>query len=142
MFCPNCNTEYRSGFTQCSDCGVDLVDHLPEDASSGDVGTQTDSEGHKLLWKGIGPGPCGQICKALDDAGIFHKDTNKEFGILPTLTQCAEFIWINPPDREAAQTALAEALRKYKDGEQEDSELIQNTATINPLSLNRYPYSG
>jgi hypothetical protein len=27
MFCPQCNTEYRFGFTHCSDCGAPLV-HL------------------------------------------------------------------------------------------------------------------
>jgi hypothetical protein len=34
-FCPNCRTEYRSGFTQCPDCQMDLVESLlqptPED---------------------------------------------------------------------------------------------------------------
>jgi len=25
MFCPSCETEYREGFTECSDCGVALV---------------------------------------------------------------------------------------------------------------------
>ena len=29
MFCPRCKAEYRSGFRQCSDCGVELVDQLP-----------------------------------------------------------------------------------------------------------------
>jgi hypothetical protein len=29
MFCPTCGDEYRSGFTQCTDCGVDLVEKLP-----------------------------------------------------------------------------------------------------------------
>ena len=31
MFCPNCKTEYRPGFTRCADCGSDLVDRLPEE---------------------------------------------------------------------------------------------------------------
>jgi hypothetical protein len=30
LFCPHCRSEYRAGFTRCADCGVDLVDHLPE----------------------------------------------------------------------------------------------------------------
>lgn len=30
MFCPVCECEYRLGFTTCADCGVGLVDHLPE----------------------------------------------------------------------------------------------------------------
>jgi len=29
-FCPNCRTEYRPGFTQCTDCGDPLVSELPE----------------------------------------------------------------------------------------------------------------
>lgn len=31
MFCPSCKAEYREGFIRCADCGVDLVDKLPED---------------------------------------------------------------------------------------------------------------
>jgi len=31
MFCPRCKAEYRSGFTRCSDCDVELVDQLPPD---------------------------------------------------------------------------------------------------------------
>jgi len=33
MFCPQCKAEYREGFKQCTNCGVDLVDQLaPEPA--------------------------------------------------------------------------------------------------------------
>lgn len=28
MFCPKCRTEYREGFTFCSDCNADLVESL------------------------------------------------------------------------------------------------------------------
>jgi len=31
MFCPQCKAEYRPGFTRCADCGIDLVDFLPEE---------------------------------------------------------------------------------------------------------------
>ena len=30
MFCPVCRSEYRSGFTHCADCDVDLVAELPK----------------------------------------------------------------------------------------------------------------
>ena len=30
MFCPNCRTEYREGFTICADCNIDLVVTLPK----------------------------------------------------------------------------------------------------------------
>lgn len=29
-FCPQCHDEYRPGFTRCVDCGVPLVEFLPE----------------------------------------------------------------------------------------------------------------
>ncbi len=31
MFCPQCKSEYRPGFTRCADCGVELVDRLPDE---------------------------------------------------------------------------------------------------------------
>ena len=40
-FCPSCRAEYRSGFTVCSDCNVELVNKLQENA----VGT---APGHGL----------------------------------------------------------------------------------------------
>ena len=30
MFCPECLTEYRQGFTECADCHVPLVERLPD----------------------------------------------------------------------------------------------------------------
>jgi hypothetical protein len=33
MFCPVCKAEYRSGFSRCADCDVDLVEELPPESS-------------------------------------------------------------------------------------------------------------
>src|SRR5664279_262356 len=30
MFCPECRAKYRSGFSRCSDCNVELVQEIPE----------------------------------------------------------------------------------------------------------------
>jgi hypothetical protein len=30
-FCPKCHSEYRLGFTRCTDCGLELIESLPEE---------------------------------------------------------------------------------------------------------------
>ena len=37
-WCPRCTTEYRDGFTVCTDCGAQLVDKLPETREYPDTG--------------------------------------------------------------------------------------------------------
>lgn len=34
MFCPECEAEYRPGFTRCHDCDVDLVERLEKSESA------------------------------------------------------------------------------------------------------------
>jgi hypothetical protein len=36
MFCPECRSEYRPGFTRCNDCDVDLVWALPAEKAHGE----------------------------------------------------------------------------------------------------------
>jgi uncharacterized Zn ribbon protein len=42
MICPKCRNEFRTGFTRCSECGVDLVDEQVEEV--GDEGSAADDE--------------------------------------------------------------------------------------------------
>jgi hypothetical protein len=37
MFCPHCKTEYRFGFTHCSDCGTPLVNLMAVEPAQGDT---------------------------------------------------------------------------------------------------------
>jgi len=34
VFCPSCRDEFRSGFTRCDNCGVDLVHELPPERAA------------------------------------------------------------------------------------------------------------
>jgi len=86
MYCPNCATEYRPGFTHCADCDVDLVAEPP---NKGIVVRHTDEWGHVhdtvpgqpgdpnadpfcSFWKGDDARVHAELCQLLDDAGIPH----------------------------------------------------------------------
>lgn len=66
MFCPKCKVEYRPGFTRCSDCGVDLVEELPEGDSSSD-------EALTLIWECADGAECVGVCRDLKSANIPYK---------------------------------------------------------------------
>jgi len=137
MFCPACRTEYRPGFTKCADCGVDLVSHLPEPdtgkaAAAGDD-VPTDSEGRILLWSGLSAQVGNALCAALDSASIAHKDTDKQFGLLPTFGGTACFVWIDPKDRVAARSILNEILVDPAVTDQDDDQIAVDESRVNPL---------
>jgi hypothetical protein len=66
MFCPECKAEYRSGFTHCVDCNVDLVQKLPEEL------TQS-REQLRRVWSGDSQSDCVELCQELKDAGITYE---------------------------------------------------------------------
>jgi hypothetical protein len=66
MFCPQCTVEYRAGFTRCSDCDVELVDHLPPDEPS-----QPESETEFVVLRRYRSGVEAELAKSvLASAGI------------------------------------------------------------------------
>lgn len=70
MFCPECQAEYRQGFTRCADCDVDLVYALPPEpspASSVQDTKEWDRLGVdlQLIWKGVEQSACVAICRDL-----------------------------------------------------------------------------
>jgi hypothetical protein len=65
MICPNCESEYREGFTRCSECNVDLIDPESangiEDPSNNELTRIFDTQKHDLLI---------EITMALENHGI------------------------------------------------------------------------
>jgi hypothetical protein len=76
MFCPNCKTEYREGFSRCSDCGADLVRELPKS------GNPNSSDFAELIWMGSNPQARAAVKKVLAEARIQFSEVNPESHML------------------------------------------------------------
>jgi hypothetical protein len=76
MFCPQCNAEYRPGFTRCADCDVELVNEPPHFALAGkppvDPGDPNEDP-FCSFWKGQDARVHAELCEVLEQAGISHK---------------------------------------------------------------------
>jgi hypothetical protein len=77
MFCPQCNAEYRPGFTRCADCDVDLVNEPPEYALAGQPPAADPGDPNEdpfcSFWKGEDARVHAELCEVLEEAGIPHK---------------------------------------------------------------------
>jgi hypothetical protein len=84
MFCPECKAEYRPGFTQCSDCDVDLVHTLPPEFPGTTDASRGESTGQqrelRLIWKGYDEAECVGLCRELMKADIPYNVTQTPAG--------------------------------------------------------------
>ncbi|HKM67682.1 MAG TPA: hypothetical protein VJX70_10990 [Candidatus Acidoferrum sp.] len=76
MVCPQCNAEYRPGFTRCADCGVDLVREPPHYAlasrPAADPGDPAEDP-YCSFWKGEDARVHAELCEVLEEAGVPYK---------------------------------------------------------------------
>ena len=76
MFCPQCNAEYRPGFTRCADCDVKLVNDPPQYALADQPAAEPGDPNEDpfcSFWKGQDARVHAELCEVLEQAGIPHK---------------------------------------------------------------------
>ncbi len=81
MFCPQCQAEYRPGFTRCADCDVELVNELPSKAVLSSEQTAPGDQAEDpfcSFWSGDDPRIHAELCELLDKESIPHKTVRRE----------------------------------------------------------------
>jgi hypothetical protein len=137
MFCPICKAECREGFTRCSDCDVDLVSNPSSEERASDADVPRNSEGLELLWSGLSQALSDRIRDALDAANISHEITEKDFGLLPNLSQSVKFVWIESRDRASSRSVLENALVGSEATDREADLTPPDIGRMNPFGLGR-----
>ncbi len=99
MFCPQCKAEYRGGFTQCSDCYVELVEELPEKELSSD-------EALTLVWECADESECVGVCRDLKNGDIPYKVDQIPYERIGMRVKWHYRILISPDDLHRAKELL------------------------------------
>ncbi|HET7150380.1 MAG TPA: hypothetical protein VFI60_03140 [Candidatus Acidoferrum sp.] len=120
MFCPQCRSEYRPGFTHCTDCDVDLVNALPE--SKEETSKALPGGSLEILWEGEDLALFKSLLDELEAAGIRYFD--QALSIYPGVRRRDHFpvqplmrfgyqVAVLSPNLERARTVL-ERLQREK----------------------------
>jgi hypothetical protein len=113
VFCPNCKTEYREGFSRCSDCGADLVREL-----SG-RGNRESGEFTELVWMGSNSFAHVAVRKLLSGAGIKFSDMPPGDYMLFPASFNASQIYVSRNDLAPARMLIDEQfVERDEDSEQ------------------------
>ncbi len=133
MFCPNCKAEYRFGFTECSDCGVPLVENLADASPFSSESENT--EAAEVLWTGTDSSALSAIAEVLDAVHISYHKTSREVGPLPGLSKPVYAILIHARDRDAARAALDDAQRILEGSGQNANDAAEDFESAPPAPV-------
>jgi hypothetical protein len=113
MICPQCNTEYRAGFTRCADCDVELVNDAPHFALAGQpppaVPGDPNEDPFCSFWRGEDARVHSELCEVLEEAGIPHKTVFRRDHLFNLSKQPPFEVGVPFSLFEKAETAVKEA---------------------------------
>jgi len=101
MFCPICRSEYRQGFTKCSDCGAELVRELPPEQGKEFIE-------YEEVFSTYNPGDIAFIRSILDGEEITYFFQGEHFNYVRPLVEPARLM-VNKEQVETAKELLKDA---------------------------------
>ena len=113
--CPKCRVEYREGFAECADCGVELVESLPKEDTEIEKepvkSIDTDLVDEAFLCEAQNPIEASIIESILDEYNIPHRSSAGAIAGLQILTSPTLSMEIYVPETalEQAREAIAKA---------------------------------
>jgi hypothetical protein len=134
MYCPQCQAEYRQGFTRCADCDVELVHEAPPGTQGWGAAGPAGSGGEDpedpfcSFWRGDDARIHAELCELLNEEGIPHKTLRREDHLFNLNTKSGFEIGIPFSQFEKAEAAVKDAY-----GTEEGNE---DAARLLPFSEN------
>lgn len=106
MFCPECRSEYRAGFTRCIDCGGELVDRLPE---RGELQAGEDRAGPAIVFVTSHASEAALVRSLLEASGVDVYGFNENVSRIFHFTEMAGIqLAVAASQAELAQEIVAE----------------------------------
>ena len=130
LHCPQCGTEYREGYSSCSDCHVLLVREQPQHTQQDAAPEPGDPNKDPFcaFWQGTDQRICAELCTVLDEAGIPHKTVHRQDHLFNFSNQVPYQIGVPASLYEKAEQAVKEAFGS----EEESQRLLSPTAENSP----------
>ena len=83
MFCPKCKSEYREGYTTCTDCQVPLVETLRQEEDKNPPGTRNEHTDFELIYTTYKFSDVALIKSVFESEGITYFIQGEDLGVAP-----------------------------------------------------------